>query len=102
MYLINFILKKKMKKLGDSAGFRYIEKQFDLDMNEERARKLARILVLNDSVILSIPLFVVLFVFDPNSPLKMILFLLGSFVVFTILIIISYRTIGKTLKKKGW
>ena len=102
MYIINFVLRKKMKKLGDSAGFKYIEKRFNLDMDEQRARTLARILTLNDSVIMSIPIYTVICVYDPNSPLKMVLFLFGSFVLFTLLILISYKTIGKTLKKKGW
>ncbi len=102
MYIYNIVIKGKRKKLGDSAGFKYVEKHFDLDMNEKRARTLARILTLNDSIILSIPIYVDIFLFNMDSPLKMVLFFILSFIVFVLLILVSYKTIGKILKKKGW
>ena len=102
MYIINIVIKGKMKRLGDSAGFKYVEKHFDLDMNETRARKLAKILTLNDSIIISIPIYIDIFLFTMDSPLKMILFFILSFVLFVVFILISYKTIGKVLKKKGW
>ena len=102
MYIINIVIKGKMKKLGDSAGFKYIERQFDLDMNEKRAKTLARILTLNDSIIISIPIYIDIFLFNMDSPIKMIAFFFLSFTLFVVFILLSYKTIGKVLKKKGW
>ena len=102
MYLYSYVYKKKRNKLGSSAGFKYIEKVYKLNLNESKKRALARILALNDSVILSIPIYIILFFFGIDSYLKLILVLLVSFIIFTILIIVSYKLIGSTLKKKGW
>ena len=102
MYLYSYVYKGKRNKLGSSAGFKYLEKVYNLNMDKTKAKKLARILVLVDSVILSIPLYIDLFFLRIDNIMKLVIVMIVSSFVFTILILVSYKTIGKILKKKGW
>lgn len=102
MYIFNYILKKKKNKLGSSAGFRYIEKKYNLNMDKKRADTLAKIIVLTDSILLSVPIYMCLFVLNMNSLLKMIGLFALTFIFCIIFVIFSYNMIGKILKKKGW
>ena len=96
MYIGSFILRKKKNKLGGSAGFKYIEKKYDLNMDKKRANTLARILVFNDSVLLSVPIYDV-------SKVYRLFILCGLTAIFCIVfVLLSYNMIGKILKKKGW
>lgn len=102
MYIGSFILRKKKNKLGGSAGFKYIEKKYDLNMDKKRANTLARILVFNDSVLLSVPIYICLFFLDVSKVYRVFI-LCGLTAIFCIVfVLLSYNMIGKILKKKGW
>ena len=97
LYIFDFVIKDKKDNLGLSKGFRYITKKYNLNMDKSRVRILAKIIVLANAFILSIPMYVV-FVFDLNY-----FAILGiSFIIFIILFITIYNLIGCILKKKGW
>ena len=102
MYICSYILRKKKNKLGGSAGFRFIEKRYNLNMDEQRANTLAKILVFNDSFLLSVPIYICIFIMDMSSIYKMILLFGITFIFCVVFVILSYTTIGKILKKKGW
>lgn len=102
MYLYSYVYKKKKNKLGSSAGFKYIEKVYKLNMNESKAKSLAKILALMDSVILSIPVYIDLFFLRIDNYWILIMVLVASFIIFTILILVAYISLGSILKKKGW
>ena len=102
MYIGSYILRKKKNKLGGSAGFRFIEKRYNLNMDEKRANALAKILVFNDSFLLSVPIYMCLFVLDMSSVARMIILFAITFVFCVVFVLLSYNMIGKILKKKGW
>ena len=97
MYLITYYRPLKRDSLGTNAGFKFIVKKYDLSMDKKRVRLLSKIICIVNSFILSVPIYIVLFV-----DIKRIYIFIISFVVFMIGILVSYNIIGSILKKKGW
>ena len=50
MYIGSFILRKKHNKLGGSAGFKYIEKKYDLNMDKLSPKFVANIFGLGNGL----------------------------------------------------
>lgn len=102
MYIGSYIPRGKKNKLGSSAGFRYIEKKYDLNMDKKRAITLSRLLVFDDAFLLSVPLYICLFFLDTSSIPKMVGFVALTSLFCIVFVLLSYNMIGKILKKKGW
>ena len=97
MYFISYYRPLKKDTLGTNAGFRFIVKKYDLSMDKKRVRLLSKIICVVNSFILSIPIYIVLFI-----DIKRIYVILISFVIFMVGMLVSYNIIGLILKKKGW
>lgn len=97
LYIFQFIRNEKKNKLGEDKAFYFITQRYHLKMNKERVRILSKIIVANNSFIISIPVFLCLVL-----NIKYVYLLLISLVLFIVLILLSYNLIGKLLKKKGW
>ena len=97
LYVVEFIMRDKNESLSLSKNFRFIKKKYKLKMDVKRTRLLSKILVVVDTFILSVPIFIMLF--TDLSYFKM----LGmSFFIFIILFVSLYNLVGYILKKKGW
>lgn len=96
-YLFDFRVKEKKDNLGLSKSFYFITKKYALNMDKKRVRTLSKILVLANSFIISIPIFLVIF-----NEINYFVILIISFFIFIVLILIVYNLIGYILKKKGW
>lgn len=91
---IIFLINKKRKVLGLNKALQYIDKKYDINMNENRVNKLSFILVLVNSVIIGIPSCIAL------TNINYWLLLAISLIWFIISILVFYNLIGIILKKK--
>ena len=98
IYLIYFILvikrKKGLESLKNGKQIKYLVEVYKLDLEKVNFKKLASSLVLTNSFILSLTLTILEFV--DNYILKILL----CFVILIPLIIIMYKILGETYKKK--
>ena len=97
LYIFQFIRNDKKNKLGEDKAFYFITQRYHLKMNKKRVRTLSKIIVINNSFIISIPVYLCLIL-----NIKYVYLLLISLGIFIVLILVSYNLIGKLLKKKGW
>ena len=98
IYLFYFIFvicrKKKLSKIKQSTEILFLKKKFKLNLNHISDKKLANIVAISNSFIISIT-FTVVELFD-----NIIIKLMVAFVMLIILILIIYGLLGKILKKK--
>ncbi len=97
LYIFEFLVKDKKNKLGTTKSFQYIVRKYKLNMNRIRVRTLARLIILTNSFILSVPIFLML-ILDINYYLLMLI----SLIIFLILLWSLYNLLGYILIKKGW
>lgn len=97
MFIFMYIVPLKKKILESNKGLQFITLKYKLNLTKKRTEKLTKLLVLVNTIILSIPAYLV-FVLN----IKKIYIVIASFVLFIVLILVSYNLIGKILKKKGW
>ena len=96
-YIFNYVIKGKNKKLGTQPSYTYIVKKYHLSMDKQKTKTLSKIIVFINSLIISIPITVFMFV---NMHIALVCVI--SFVLFVLLMFSSYNIIGSVLKKKGW
>ncbi|MCH5167326.1 MAG: hypothetical protein J1F35_05475 [Erysipelotrichales bacterium] len=97
LYIFEYSIKDKNESLGLQKSFRFIKKKYDLKTDKLRTRKLSKIIVIANTFILSIPIYIVMYC---NLGYFQVLGI--SFLIFIVLILIIYNLIGYILKKKGW
>lgn len=97
LYIFEFLIKDKRSQLGTTKSFQFIVRKYNLDMNRMRVRTLAKIIIVVNSFILSVPIFLLL-VMDINYYLLMFI----SLIVFVVLLLSLYNLLGYILGKKGW
>lgn len=97
LFIWDFYIPSRKDTLGASKVHKFITRKYNLSMDKKRVRTLAKIIVLSNSFIISIPMTLILFInFNYFASLGI------SFIIFIILILIIYNLIGYCLKKKGW
>ena len=97
LYVFQYLLKRRKDELGLAKNFVFITRKYNLSMNKKRVRTLSMIIILTNTFIISVPMFIVL-VGNINYFFAMFI----SLVICIILIIVMYNLIGYILKKKGW
>lgn len=98
VYLVMYLYNRLSKHdYSDNQALIYVVKKNKLKMNLERNRLLTKVLMIDNSVIVSIPIEFVLF-----SKLKFGYILLISLGTFVTLMLLTYSLIGKYFKKVGW
>ena len=95
-YYFNIIKKEKgLKKYEKSTEVKYLIGVYKLEKEKLDYKKLAKILGLNNSLIITLTVYLVVSI---ESDLEK--FILGAFVLM-LLQLLSYHIIGMTLKKRG-
>lgn len=97
LYIFEFLIKDKKNGLGTTKSFQFIVRKYNLDMNRMRVRTLSKLIIVVNSFILSVPIFLML-VLEVNYYLMMLILL----IVFVVLLISLYNLLGYILVKKGW
>ncbi len=96
-YLINYVHMKKNDALISNKALLFIQKKYKLKLDDKKINLLSKIIIVVNTLIISIAIELILR-WNTNY------FILAaiSFVLFIVLILISYNLIGYILKKKGW
>lgn len=94
-YLFVIRRKKYLDKFIKGKEVLYLKKVYKLKIKEDDYKKIAYIIALTNSFIISITIFIVSFF------KYFFVQLLIGFVIVMVLIVVSYHIIGKTLKKTG-
>ncbi|MDE6142178.1 MAG: hypothetical protein K2G03_06200 [Bacilli bacterium] len=97
LYIFEFLIKDKNSRLGTTKSFQFIVRKYNLNMNRMRVRTLSKIIIVVNSFILSVPIFLML-ILDINYYMMLLI----SLVVFVILLLSLYNLLGYILGKKGW
>lgn len=97
LYIFEFLVKDKKNNLGTTKSFQFIVRKYNLDMNKMRVRTLSKMIILTNSFILSVPIFLML-ILDINYYLMLLI----SLIVFIVLLLSLYNLLGYILIKKGW
>ena len=96
-YFINYILKNKHNNLIDNQALMFITKKYKLKLDDKKTKLLSKIIIIVNSLIISIPIELIL-----RLNIKYLYSIIISFILFIFLILISYNLLGYILKKKGW
>lgn len=96
-YLINYVHMKKNDALISNKALLFIQKKYKLKLDDKKINLLSKIIIVVNTLIISIAIELILR-WNTNY------FILAaiSFVLFIVLILVSYNLIGYILKKKGW
>ncbi len=96
-YLINYVHMKKNDALISNKALLYIQKKYKLKLNDKRINLLSKILIVDNTLIISIALELII-----RLNINYLVLAVISICLFIILILVSYNLIGYILKKKGW
>lgn len=96
-YLINYVHLKKNDALISNKALLYIQKKYKLKLNDKRINLLSKILIVDNTLIISIALELII-----RLNINYLVLAVISICLFIILILVSYNLIGYILKKKGW
>ena len=96
-YFVNYILKNKHSNLIDNQALMFITKKYKLKLDDKKTKLLSKIIIIVNSLIISIPIELIL-----RLNIKYLYSIIISFILFIFLILISYNLLGYILKKKGW
>lgn len=96
-YLINYVRMKKNDALISNKALLYIQKKYKLKLNDKRINLLSKILIVDNTLIISIALELII-----RLNINYLVLAVISICLFIILILVSYNLIGYILKKKGW
>ena len=72
LYIFEFLIKDKKNGLGTTKSFQFIVRKYNLDMNRMRVRTLSKLIIVVNSFILSVPIFLML-VLEVNYYLMMLI-----------------------------
>lgn len=96
-YLINYVYIKKNDALISNKALLFIQKKYKLKLDDKKIDALSKIIIIDNTLIISIAIELIL-----RWNINYFVLAGVSFVLFIVLIIISYNLIGYILKKKGW
>lgn len=88
---------KKNDALISNKALLYIQKKYKLKLNDKRINLLSKILIVDNTLIISIALELII-----RLNINYLVLAVISICLFIILILVSYNLIGYILKKKGW
>lgn len=96
-YLINYVYMKKNDALISNKALLFIQKKYKLKLNDKRINILSKMLIIINTIIISISIEIIL-----RVNINYFLLLLIVFILFIVLMLLSYNLLGYVLKKKGW
>ena len=96
-YLINYVHMKKNDALISNKALLYIQKKYKLKLNDKRINLLSKILIVDNTLIISIALELII-----RLNINYLVLAVISSCLFIILILVSYNLIGYILKKNVW
>ena len=88
---------KKNDALISNKALLYIQKKYKLKLNDKRINLLSKILIVDNTLIISIALELII-----RLNINYLVLAVISICLFIILILVSYNLRGYILKKKGW
>lgn len=96
-YLINYVHMKKNDALISNKALLFIQKKYKLKLDDKKINLLSKIIIVVNTLIISVAIELIL-----RWNTNYFILVATSFVLFIILILVSYNLIGYILKKKGW
>lgn len=96
-YLLNYLFMKKNDNLIANKAFNYIVLKYKLKLDNKKINILSKVIIIINTIIISIPIEIIL-----RWNFNYYLVISVSFILFIVLILISYNLLGYILKKKGW
>lgn len=96
-YLINYVHMKKNDALISNKALLFIQKKYKLKLDDKKINLLSKTIIVVNTLIISVAIELIL-----RWNTNYFIVAATSFVLFIVLILVSYNLIGYILKKKGW